>query len=65
MINKLLVICVYDLGDTGIILYLDFQDHSYLLVPVLLEVAVKITCSHSTAFKLQLPGRKHFIRTTK
>lgn len=64
MANKLLVICVYDLRATGIILYIDFQDPSYLLVPVLLEVPVKIACSHPTAFKLQLPVNKHFTRTT-
>lgn len=42
MINKLSVICVYDLGATDIILHLDFQEHSFLLMTVLLEVPVKI-----------------------
>lgn len=62
MIYKLLLIGVYNRGDNGVILYLDFQSISYLLVPALLEVLVPNASSHWIACKLQLPGNKRFIQ---
>lgn len=62
MMNKLLLIVVYNRGDSGVIPYLDFQNTTYLFVPALLMVLVPIASSHWIASKLQLPGNKHFIQ---
>lgn len=62
MMNKLLLIGVYNLGNSGVILHLDFQNISYLFVPALLVVLVPNASSQWITSKLQLPGNKHFIQ---